>query len=222
MFHTCNKQGWNSRRKFQFPNNRNAIHFQYRFGGVDIFQSLHNFAFDFALHCKGASPAGYYPFEFTNSKQMLPHDLCVRIQNAFRARHQKIAVFHTKQNLGILSILLRAGFISNITRGTVTEPSPAKFLEAGVAQRRIWADLKYRDERPVLHNMELVSKPSLKVHLSLDEIKLICTGRRVHGVKALGMGEVAVIHTADKDFEWLEAREALRMNMGGEVVCRAK
>ncbi|KAF8880033.1 hypothetical protein BD779DRAFT_1107579 [Infundibulicybe gibba] len=106
-----------------------------------------------------------------NQLMPLPHDLCARLQNAFRARHQKIAVTHNTQNLGILSILLRAGFISAITRGTIEAPSPEAFHKVGDAQRRIWADLKYRDDRPVLHNMELISKPSKRVYMELQEIR---------------------------------------------------
>jgi ribosomal protein S8 len=152
----------------------------------------------------------------------LPHDLCARLQNAFRARHHKIAVDHSTQNLGILSILLRAGFVSNLTRGTIAAPSPGEFITAGEAQRRIWADLKYRDDRPVLHNMELISKPSKRVYMDLSEIRLLCSGRRAQTIKPLGMGEIAVVRTKDKENEWLEAREALQLKLPGEVICRAR
>jgi len=152
----------------------------------------------------------------------LPHDLCARVQNAFRARHQKIVVDHNTQNLGILSILLRAGFISNVTRGTITAPEPEEFNKAGEALRRIWANLKYRDDRPVLHHMELISKPSKRIYMDVSELRLICSGRRAQTVKPLGMGEIAVVRTKDKENEWLEAREALQMRLPGEVVCRAR
>ncbi|KAI0726573.1 mitochondrial ribosomal protein subunit S8 [Fomitopsis betulina] len=153
---------------------------------------------------------------------MLPHYLCSSVQNAFRARHARIAVQHTRQNLGILSILLRSGFISSLTRGTVSEPSPDAFREAGEAQRRIWVDLKYRDDRPVLTNMELVSKPSKGIFVDAAEVRRICTGRRANNVKPLRMGEVAVIRTKNPEYEWLEAREAMQLQLGGEVVCRAR
>ena len=153
---------------------------------------------------------------------VLPHALCSHIQNAFRARHKSICVPHTTQNLGILSILLRAGFISNLTRGTTELPSPEQFHEASEPQRRIWADLKYRDDRPVLSHMELVSKPSKRIFMEPGEIEAICSGRRAKFVKPLGMGEIAIIRTRQRENEWLEAREALRLQMGGEVVCRAQ
>lgn len=153
---------------------------------------------------------------------VLPHYLCSHVQNAFRARHQHIAVHHTTQNLAILSILLRAGFISNVTRGTIEKPAPDAFLEVPDSQKRIWADLKYRDDRPVLSDMELISKPSKPIFMDLSEIRRLCTGRRVQNVKPLRMGEIAIVKTKDRENEWLEAREALQLRLPGEVICRAR
>ncbi|KAH9831193.1 ribosomal protein S8 [Rhodofomes roseus] len=153
---------------------------------------------------------------------VLPHYLCSSVQNAFRARHARVAVDHTRQNLGILSILLRSGFITSITRGTISEPSPEAFREVGDAQRRIWVELKYRDDAPVLTNMELVSKPSKGISLDASEVRRICSGRRAQNVKPLRMGEVAVIRTRNPEYEWVEAREAMQLQLGGEIVCRAR
>lgn len=152
----------------------------------------------------------------------LPYDLCARVQNAFRARHRYLAVDHSKQNLAILSILLRAGFLSNITRGTIASPSPSDFQHVGEPQRRIWAELKYRDNLPLLLNMSLISRPSRRVFMELGEIRRICSGRRAQTVKPLGLGEIAVVKTKSREHEWLEAREALVLGLDGEVVCRAR
>ncbi|KAF7794038.1 hypothetical protein EIP86_005166 [Pleurotus ostreatoroseus] len=166
-------------------------------------------------------PTGQSPPQYEIS-MVLPHDLCSHLQNAFRSRHQRVSVPHTRQNLGILTILLRAGFISNITRGTISQPNPQDFYAVGDAQRRIWADLKYRDDRPVLNHMSLISKPSKAIKMDLSEIRRLCTGRRAQTVKPLGMGEIAVVKTTNKDNEWLEAREALELGLAGEVICRAR
>ncbi|KAI8986783.1 ribosomal protein S8 [Trametes punicea] len=152
---------------------------------------------------------------------MLPHYLCSHIQNAFRARHKHVAVPHSTQNLAILSILLRAGFLSNVTRGTVEEPSPTDFFQVSDSHKRIWADLKYRDDRPVLSEMELISRPSKPIFMDISDIRRLCTGRRVQNVKPLRMGEIAIVKTKDRENEWLEAREALQMRIPGEVICRA-
>ncbi|KIJ61491.1 hypothetical protein HYDPIDRAFT_115999 [Hydnomerulius pinastri MD-312] len=152
----------------------------------------------------------------------LPYDLCARVQNAFRARHRHVAVDHSTQNLAVLSILLRSGFLSNLTRGTIAAPSPSDFNRVGEAQRRIWAELKYRDDRPLLSNMSLISLPSRRVFMDLGEIRRICSGRRAQTVKPLGLGEIAVVKTRSKEHEWLEAREALMLGLDGEIICRAR
>ncbi|KZV87736.1 hypothetical protein EXIGLDRAFT_773374 [Exidia glandulosa HHB12029] len=154
---------------------------------------------------------------------MLAHDLCSTVQNAFRARHRLVALPHTTQSLGILTVLLQAGFLSAITRGTSTVPEPGAFNDAHEADRRIWAYLKYRDERPVLSRMHAVSVPSKRVFMDQRELMMLCTGRGVKQVKPLGMGEVAVIRTQKKENEWIEAREAVRLNVDrGELMCRAQ
>ncbi|KAH9968729.1 hypothetical protein BC827DRAFT_1367792 [Russula dissimulans] len=142
----------------------------------------------------------------------LPFDLCARLQNAFRARHARIAIPHTTQNLGILSILLRAGFLTNITRGTIEAPSPELFAEAGPPNA---------EYGPVLENMHLVSMPSKRVYMDPSQLRRLCTGRSAKSVKPLGMGEIAIVRTRKKEYEWLEAREALELRLHGEVICRA-
>ncbi|CAA7268524.1 unnamed protein product [Cyclocybe aegerita] len=153
---------------------------------------------------------------------MLPHDICSKLQNAFRARHARVSLPHNTQTLGILSILLRSGFVSSLTRGTIAGPSPDEFTTAKPSEQRIWAMLKYRDDQPVLQTMELISRPSRRVFMELSDIRLICSGRRSGQVKPLGMGEVAMVRTKDKEHEWLEAREALLLKIPGEAVCRAR
>ena len=51
-------------------------------------------------------------------------------------------------------------------------------------------------------------------------IRRLVSGKRSSFVKPLGMGEIAIVKVGDK--QWVEAREAVAMNLGGEVVCRAR
>ncbi|KDN40222.1 hypothetical protein RSAG8_08285, partial [Rhizoctonia solani AG-8 WAC10335] len=159
-------------------------------------------------------------FSSPSDTMPLPFDLCARLQNGFRARHKAIAVPHTTQNLAILTILLQSGFISSITRGTHLSASPQDFNEVSVAQKRIWTELKYSGDRPVLSAAQLVSKPSKRVVMEPSEIMRLCTGRRAKFISPLGLGEIAVVKTGVGS--WLEAREALRLGLGGEVVCRVR
>ena len=151
-----------------------------------------------------------------------PHDLCARLQNGFRAHLRQIAIPHTTQNLAISSILLRHGFLSNVTRGTTHSPSPSEWQEVKEPQRRIWLDLKYRDNSPVLSTAELISKPSKKIFMGVDDIHRICSGRSSQFVKPLGLGEIAIVKTEKSNHEYVEARDALRLGLEGEVLCRMR
>ncbi|SGY29231.1 BQ5605_C002g01028 [Microbotryum silenes-dioicae] len=66
--------------------------------------------------------------------------------------------------------------------------------------------------------MELVSKPSRKVVLDKEELSRFVRGSRVKFVRGLGMGEVALVRSGEAT--WVEAREAVRKGLGGEVVAR--
>jgi ribosomal protein S8 len=68
--------------------------------------------------------------------------------------------------------------------------------------------------------MELVSKPSRRIFLDAIGLRRLVSGSRAQFVQPLGMGEIAVVKTDDR--QWMEAREAVRLNLGGEVVCRAR
>ncbi|KAI8990082.1 30S ribosomal protein S8 [Pilobolus umbonatus] len=147
-------------------------------------------------------------------------DLCARIQNGFRARLQTIAIPETKMNLAISNILYKEGFLSSVTRGNHLGPDPAytPTTNENVATRRLWLDLKYKENNPVLAQLSLVSKPSKKVHFTVNELKNITNGRRSQFIKPLQPGEIAIVNT---NRGVLEVHEAIEKNVGGEVICRA-
>lgn len=152
----------------------------------------------------------------------LPHELCARLSNASLARHRFVPLQPTKQHLSLLSLLLSHGFISSLSYGSTsssssTPPDPSSFREARISDQRVWAELKYRAERPVLEKMSLVSHPSKRVFMDKDEIKRFVQGARVKFVPGLVLGEVALINSR---FGWMEGREAVRRGVGGEVIAR--
>ena len=108
-------------------------------------------------------------------------DLCVRLQNASRAKLKSVPIPNTNANLNITSILLQHGFIYNVTRGTVAGPSATEWNAAPDVRRRLWVDLKYRsDDRPVLESMNLVSKPSRRLSMTNDELLRWVTLSLIH------------------------------------------
>lgn len=63
-----------------------------------------------------------------------------------------------------------------------------------------------------------MSKPSKNITMTPDELSLLLRGRRVKGVRGIGLGEVVLVRV-DKD-NWMEGRDAVRQGLGGEVMVR--
>ncbi|KAM0793067.1 hypothetical protein ACM66B_000553 [Microbotryomycetes sp. NB124-2] len=154
---------------------------------------------------------------------MLPHELCARLTNASLARHRFVPIQPTRQHLSLLSLLLSHGFISSMSYGSLTssssttEPVPSTFGESRLNDQKVWAQLKFRNDRPVLNKMKLVSTPSRRVFMDPKEVARFVKGARVKFVPGLGLGEVALIKSREG---WIEGREAVRRGLGGEVVAR--
>lgn len=75
--------------------------------------------------------------------------------------------------------------------------------------------------------MNLVSKPSVRIHVDREELGRILTGKRAKNVAGLGMGEVLVLRVSEdktagrKGIEtYKEGWEAWRAGLGGEIICR--
>ena len=93
----------------------------------------------------------------------------------------------------ILTILLRAGFISFITCGTIAGPNPVAFNNVKEYEHWIWMNLKYCDDQPVSTNMELINRPSQQVVMSLSDFRLILLEVRI-------LVSNAYEHTMDRYF----------------------
>ncbi|KAM0749404.1 ribosomal protein S8 [Meredithblackwellia eburnea MCA 4105] len=153
---------------------------------------------------------------------MLPHELCSRLTNASLARHRFVPLSPTNQHKSLLTLLYTHGFLTSLSYGSTdsspsTPPSPSSFVESPVSQKRLWAQLKYRNDRPVLQKMALVSHPSKRIFMDRDEVKRFVQGARVKFVPGLRLGEVALIKSR---MGWVEGREAVKLGLGGEVIAR--
>jgi len=155
---------------------------------------------------------------------MLPHVLCSTLTNAFKARHSLVPLTYTAENLAILSLMLRHGFLLSLSRGSKDSPEPTSFLKSLEQDRRIWAQLKYREDMSVLQSVELISKPSMRIYCGPDELYLLTTGRRAKYVRPMQFGEIAVVQTKDSHGKkvWMEIRDAVRGRKGGELLVRAR
>ncbi|CAO1635569.1 unnamed protein product [Parajaminaea phylloscopi] len=149
-------------------------------------------------------------------------ELLTRLRNASLARLRRVPVPYSSANLSILSILLQQGLIHSVNKGTVEDSaSPAAFQAATLPSRRLWVTLKYSsNDRPVLSQLELVSKPSKKVLMDQEELARFVSYRRTLFVKPLEMAEVGIVNAGKQG--WWDAREAVKRGIkGGEVVAKA-
>ncbi len=124
-------------------------------------------------------------------------DMLTRIRNALMAKHPNVLMPHSKMKVEIARILKEEGYIEDYR---VTGQAPKLNLEI---------DLKYwgprRQRRPVISNLQRVSKPGRRIYVGKDEIPWVLSG----------MG-IAILTTTKGVMTGQQAR---RMGVGGEVLC---
>jgi len=127
-------------------------------------------------------------------------DMLTRIRNAVRAEHPQVSMPSSKMKVAIAKILTEEGFISGY-EVTENENSVHKTLTMG---------LKYvgkrRTKRPVITNLERVSLPGQRIYAGKDEIPYVLSG----------MG-ISIITTSKGV---MTGRQAKKLGVGGEVVCK--
>ncbi|KAJ3043760.1 hypothetical protein HDV00_004166 [Rhizophlyctis rosea] len=162
------------------------------------------------------------------------HLLTGQLLNSFRSRLRRINVPHTTQNLAISQILYNEGFLTAVMLGDKEGPFAANSSPTATTNsdaipsvlekpkhRRIWLDLKYREGEPVLRDIRCVSKGSRRVFASVDELKAVAAAKNIQSglVKPTELGMVTIINTP---FGILELKDALKKDVGGEVLLYAK
>ncbi len=122
-------------------------------------------------------------------------DMLTRIRNGQMRSLNKINMPFSNFRLKILEILKKEGYIIdfNIDNGK----KKIKFLSV---------DLKYYEGQPVIKEIKRVSKPGRRVYSSADSIPKVLNG--------LG---VAILSTSKGV---MSDSEAIKNNLGGEIICR--
>ena len=146
-------------------------------------------------------------------------NFCSHLQNASKAHLGLTAVQSTRQLLVISLLLQSNGLLSSVTRGSVHGPDTqyTPTVQDNVATRRLWLGLKYFDNSPVMSSLKMVSIPTKRVYMGVVPLKAICMGKSAEYVKGLQPGEVLVVST---DRGIMEARDAVSMMLGGQLLCR--
>lgn len=122
-------------------------------------------------------------------------DLIIRIKNAARAKRKQVVLDNLKINKAILKVLVTEGFLEGFE------------IETRDERKVIVAIVKYEKRNPILTDVLVVSKPSLRKYASAAEIPGI--QRRGHHTIILSTNKGIMTGT-----------QALKKNMGGEVLFR--
>jgi small subunit ribosomal protein S8 len=121
--------------------------------------------------------------------------MLTRVRNALRARHPKVDVPASKLKMEIARILKDEGYILNY-----------KLVEEG-ALKTIRIYLKYTgDNKPVISNIERVSKPGCRIYVGKSEVPRVLGGL---GINILTTSRGVMTGAA-----------ARKVGVGGEVLCQ--
>ena len=87
---------------------------------------------------------------------------CAHVKNCLNVTLSKTSVPYNRSNLQVAMALYQQGFISSIQRGSTVGPDlkPTEVTPDNINSRRLWIDLKYRNNQSVIRQLELISKPS--------------------------------------------------------------
>lgn len=121
-------------------------------------------------------------------------DMLTRIRNASRAGHERVNFPGSRLKVAILDILKTEGFIIDYTAKVESRKSD------------IEVKLKYSNKRPVIQQLERVSKPGRRFYMKSTELRPVRNN--------MGLSIVSTSHGV------MTGRKARKMNLGGEVICR--
>jgi len=127
-------------------------------------------------------------------------DMLTRIRNAVRAEHNQVSMPSSKMKVAIAKILKDEGFIGDyeVTKNKNTVHKTLTLQMKYVGRRRF--------KRPVITDLERVSLPGQRIYAKKGEIPFVLSG--------LGIA----ILTTSKGV--MTGRDAKKLGVGGEVVCK--
>jgi len=121
-------------------------------------------------------------------------DMLTRIRNANAALKPEVVIPHSKLKADIARILKQEGYVRDFS---VKQDGPRKQLHV---------ELKFVGKRPAIEDIQRVSRPGQRVYVGSEDIP------RVLG----GMG-TTVLSTSRGV---MAGREARKLKVGGEVLCK--
>ena len=121
-------------------------------------------------------------------------DLLTRIRNGQRAGKASVTTPGSRMRENVLGVLEREGYIRGFEKSNIRD---------GIDEIRI--ELKYYDGRPVIREINRVSRPGCRIYSKIRDLPKVYDG--------LG---ISILSTPRGVLSDAEAREA---NVGGEILC---
>ena len=123
-------------------------------------------------------------------------DMLTRIRNASRARHQKVVVPWSRLKESIVKVLIEEGYLRDQKKVKATVGGGEELV----------IQLKFdRENRPIIGGMKRVSTPGRRVYVGASAVTPI---RKGLGINVLSTPKGILVD-----------RNALKANVGGELIC---
>ncbi len=123
-------------------------------------------------------------------------DFIIRLKNACMARRRTVVFPYSKINIAIGQLLTKEGFLESI-------------IEEEIENRKVLVgQIKYNRRKPVLVDVSIISKPSLRVYA------------KAKGGAKRRSGMVAGLEILSTNQGILSAKEAKKRGVGGESLFR--
>lgn len=119
-------------------------------------------------------------------------DFIIQLKNAALARKKELIVRPTNTKKAIAKVLVKEGFLDSVKE------------QAFDGQKMLVITLRYARRKPALTGVSLVSKPSLRVYISVKEI-----------MRNQGRHATAILSTNNG---MLTGAEAVKKSVGGELL----
>jgi small subunit ribosomal protein S8 len=124
-------------------------------------------------------------------------DFLIKLKNASMAGNKEVKISESKKILAIADAMKKAGFLDSVKKASGQEG-----LRPG-GKKEIIVTLSFKDKKPLLMNVKLVSKPGLRVYMKVDEIES-------------KKGPSTFLITTPSGV--VTSKEAIKMRTGGEVI----
>lgn len=146
---------------------------------------------------------------------------CAHLKNSLNVTMSKTSLPYNRTNLLAAMALYQQGFISSVQRGSTEGPDlvPTDVTPDNITSRRLWIDLKYRNNQSVINELNMVSKPSRKINLTAEEIKALSSGLRVRNLPPLQPAECVFI---EHEKEVVEIQDAAKRGISGQALFRIR